>query len=106
MRNYSVRTFATSKGIHVAMSANQGKSRTCRKELPDIELNARLREMGLWEEKLRRLKYDRDADIPQKAVVEDLSYYFIKLEAVSLHERRRRVHLASLKSTRQELAAI
>ena len=55
------------------MSANQVKSRTCRKELPDIELKARLTEMGLWLKRLSLLKYDRDADIPQKAVVEDLS---------------------------------
>ncbi|MGC1449827.1 MAG: hypothetical protein WA830_07305, partial [Candidatus Sulfotelmatobacter sp.] len=91
---------------HVAMSANQVKSRTCRKELPDIELKARLTEMGLWLKRLSLLKYDRDADIPQKAVVEDLFDYFIKLEAVLLQERRRRECLADLKSARQELAAI
>lgn len=101
-----MRTFATSKGIPVAMSANQGKSRTSRKELSDFELNARLREMGLWEKRLSWLKYDRDADPPQKAVVEDLQDYFIKLEAVLHHERRRRECLTSLKSTRHELAAI
>src|SRR5271167_196254 len=88
------------------MSANQIKSRTSRKDLPDIELNARLREIGLWSEKLRRLKYDRDADIPQKAVVEDLEDYFIKLKWVSVDERRRRECLTSLKSARHELAAI
>ena len=88
------------------MSANQVKSRTFRKELPDIELKARLTEVGLWEKRLSWLKYDRDADIPQKAVVEDLVDYFIKLEAVFLYERRRRESLADLKSTRHELAAI
>ena len=88
------------------MSAKQGKSRRSARELPDIELNARLREMGLWEEKLRRLKYDRDGDIEQKAVVEDLVDYFLKLQAISIQERRRRQCLTSLKSAWQELAAI
>src|SRR5271167_4121074 len=88
------------------MSANQIKSRTSRKDLPDIELNARLREIRLWSEKLRRLKYDRDADIPQKALVEDLEDYFLKLKAVSVDERRCREWLTELKLARHELAAI
>lgn len=88
------------------MSVNQGKSRRSAKELPDIELNARLREMGLWEEKLRRLKYGRDQDIEQEAVVADLVDYFLKLEAVFLHERSRRECLTRLKSGRKEVAAI
>ena len=88
------------------MSANQGKSRTSREELSDIELNGRLKELGLWQEKLRRLKYDRDADIPQKVVVEDLTDYFIKLQSIAVSERRRRECITSLKSACQELAAI
>jgi hypothetical protein len=106
MRAYSVRTFGTNKGIHAVMSANEGKSRISRKELSDIELNGRLRELGLWQEKLRRLKYDRDADIAQKAVVEDLTVYFMKLETVYIRERTRRESLTGLKSAWQELAAI
>ena len=66
------------------MSTNQGKSRTSREELSDIELNGRLKELGLWQEKLMRLKYDRDADIPQKVVVEDLTDYFIKLQSIAV----------------------
>ena len=88
------------------MSANQGKSRRSAEELPDIELKMRLREIGLWEEKLRRLKYDRDEDIEQKAVFEDLLDYFLKLQAVSIREQGRRKCLTRLKSAWQELAAI
>ena len=88
------------------MSADQGKSRRSAGELPDIELKTRFREIGLWEEKLRRLKYDRDEDIEQKAVFEDLLDYFLKLQAVSIREQERRKCLTRLKSAWQELAAI
>src|SRR5271165_745635 len=88
------------------MLANQGKSRRSAGELPDIELKTRFREIGLWEEKLRRLKFDRDEDIEQKAVFEDLLDYFLKLQAVSIREQGRRKCLTRLKSAWQELAAI
>ena len=88
------------------MSANQGKSRRSAEELPDIELKTRFREIGLWEEKLRRLRYDRDQDIEQKAVFEDLLDYFLKLQAVAIREQGRRQCLTRLKSAWQELAAI
>jgi len=88
------------------MSANQGKSRRSAGELPDIELKTRFREIGLWEEKLRRLKYDRDEDIEQKAVFEDLLDYFLKLHAVAVREQGRRKCLTRLKSAWQELAVI
>ena len=88
------------------MSANQGKSRRSAGELPDIELKTRFREIGLWEEKLRLLKYDRHEDIEQKAVFEDLLDYFLKLQAVSIREQGRRKCLTRLKSAWQELAAI
>ena len=88
------------------MSANQGKPRRSAEELPDIELKTRFREIGLWEKKLRRLKYERDEDIEQKAVFEDLLDYFLRLQAVSIREQGRRKSLTRLKSAWQELAAI
>ena len=73
----------------------------------DVELKTRFREIGLWEEKLRRLKFDRGAGISSKRLY-SRTFWIISLNCRQSPSESRDAGSAStrLKSVWQELAAI